>query len=60
MSTPPTLRTQADTINLLISALNAEGEAIQNMLAHLAILDARIVRLEEMLKPSQLVLSAES
>lgn len=60
MSTPPTRRTQAETINKLIAALNAEGEAIQNIRAHLAIMDKRLARLEEILKPEPLVLVAES
>lgn len=52
MATPPTRRTQQETINALVRTLNAEGEAIQNLKLHFDVLTERVAALEAILKPA--------
>lgn len=52
MATPPTRRTQQETINALVRTLNAEGEAIHNLKLHLDVLTERVAALEAILKPA--------
>ena len=52
MATPPTRRTQQETINALVRTLNAEGEAIHNLKRHFDVLTERVAALEAILKPA--------